>query len=120
MLVAISRKARIGNRRSAIGALDRYDGNSPGRGHHQRNCVEDHSGTVIGDTDATSRSLTRRRLPDMRREELALRTHTLIVVPCHRVVASDGGLIGYSGRAGPQAFLLDLKRPRGPVLGQLF
>jgi methylated-DNA-[protein]-cysteine S-methyltransferase len=34
-----------------------------------------------------------------------------IVLPCHRVLASDGGLVGYSGRGGikTKRFLLTLE-----------
>jgi methylated-DNA-[protein]-cysteine S-methyltransferase len=48
------------------------------------------------------------------------RNPTAIVVPCHRVVASDGGLTGYSGGLARKRFLLDLERPCGPEVGQLF
>lgn len=34
-----------------------------------------------------------------------------IVVPCHRVVAADGGLTGYAGGIERKRFLLDLERP---------
>jgi methylated-DNA-[protein]-cysteine S-methyltransferase len=37
-----------------------------------------------------------------------------IVVPCHRVVAGDGGLTGYAGGLARKRFLLDLERPCGP------
>jgi methylated-DNA-[protein]-cysteine S-methyltransferase len=33
-----------------------------------------------------------------------------IVVPCHRVVGSDGGLTGYGGGTERKRFLLDLER----------
>ena len=35
-----------------------------------------------------------------------------IVVPCHRVVGSDGGLTGYGGGLERKAFLLDLEAPQ--------
>lgn len=41
-----------------------------------------------------------------------------ILIPCHRVVAADGGLGGYSGGDGPDTkrFLLDLEaRSTGPL-----
>ncbi len=34
-----------------------------------------------------------------------------IIVPCHRVVGSDGKLTGYAGGVGRKAFLLDLETP---------
>jgi len=37
-----------------------------------------------------------------------------IVVPCHRVVASDGRLTGYTGGLARKRFLLDLERSGGP------
>ena len=33
-----------------------------------------------------------------------------IVVPCHRVVGTDGGLVGYAGGLHRKRFLLDLER----------
>lgn len=33
-----------------------------------------------------------------------------IVVPCHRVIGADGGLVGYAGGLGPKAFLLQLEQ----------
>jgi methylated-DNA-[protein]-cysteine S-methyltransferase len=42
-----------------------------------------------------------------------------IVVPCHRVIGSDGRLVGYGGGLAVKAALLDLergaRRPAGPV-----
>lgn len=35
-----------------------------------------------------------------------------VVVPCHRVVGSDGSLTGYGGGLGRKQFLLDLERRR--------
>jgi methylated-DNA-[protein]-cysteine S-methyltransferase len=43
-----------------------------------------------------------------------------VVVPCHRVVASDGSLTGYAGGLARKRFLLDLERPSGPGPGRLF
>jgi methylated-DNA-[protein]-cysteine S-methyltransferase len=43
-----------------------------------------------------------------------------VVVPCHRVVGSDGSLTGYAGGLARKRFLLDLERPSGPRPGQLF
>lgn len=43
-----------------------------------------------------------------------------IVVPCHRVVGADGGLVGYAGGLVRKRFLLDLERPAGPESGRLF
>ena len=43
-----------------------------------------------------------------------------IVVPCHRVVGSDGSLTGYAGGLARKRFLLDLERPSGPRPGRLF
>ncbi len=34
-----------------------------------------------------------------------------IVVPCHRVIGSDGSLTGYAGGLDRKRFLLDLERP---------
>jgi methylated-DNA-[protein]-cysteine S-methyltransferase len=34
-----------------------------------------------------------------------------IVIPCHRVVGSNGSLTGYSGGLASKRFLLDLERP---------
>jgi methylated-DNA-[protein]-cysteine S-methyltransferase len=43
-----------------------------------------------------------------------------VVVPCHRVVGSDGSLTGYAGGLARKRFLLDLERPSGPLAGRLF
>ncbi|MEV4184765.1 methylated-DNA--[protein]-cysteine S-methyltransferase [Streptosporangium canum] len=43
-----------------------------------------------------------------------------IVVPCHRVVGSDGALTGFSGGLARKRFLLDLEHPAAPRQGQLF
>jgi methylated-DNA-[protein]-cysteine S-methyltransferase len=36
-----------------------------------------------------------------------------IVVPCHRVIGSDGSLTGYGGGLDRKRFLLELENPRG-------
>lgn len=44
-----------------------------------------------------------------------------IIVPCHRVVGSDGSLTGYAGGLERKRYLLDLETPaenRGPTLFQ--
>jgi methylated-DNA-[protein]-cysteine S-methyltransferase len=41
-----------------------------------------------------------------------------VVVPCHRVIGSDGSLTGFSGGLARKRFLLDLERPADH--GQLF
>lgn len=41
------------------------------------------------------------------------RTPVPIVVPCHRVIGSDGALRGYVGGLGRKAALLELERPAG-------
>jgi methylated-DNA-[protein]-cysteine S-methyltransferase len=47
-----------------------------------------------------------------------------IIVPCHRVIASDGKLAGYAGGLAAKEFLLNLEgarvRPTLPVQGSLF
>jgi methylated-DNA-[protein]-cysteine S-methyltransferase len=43
-----------------------------------------------------------------------------VVVPCHRVIGSDGSLTGYGGGLARKRFLLDLERPSGPAAGRLF
>lgn len=47
-----------------------------------------------------------------------------IIVPCHRVIASNGSLAGYAGGLGAKEFLLDLEgariRPALPAQGNLF
>jgi methylated-DNA-[protein]-cysteine S-methyltransferase len=42
-----------------------------------------------------------------------------VVVPCHRVIGSDGGLTGYAGGLARKRFLLDLERT-GATQEQLF
>lgn len=39
-----------------------------------------------------------------------------IIVPCHRVVGSDGRLTGYAGGLERKRFLLDLEPPEGARL----
>ena len=39
-----------------------------------------------------------------------------IIVPCHRVIAADGTLGGYSGRAGAKSKLLELERAVKPAV----
>ena len=48
------------------------------------------------------------------------RSPLAIVVPCHRVVGSDGRLTGYTGGLARKRFLLDLERPGGPRSRRLF
>jgi methylated-DNA-[protein]-cysteine S-methyltransferase len=43
-----------------------------------------------------------------------------VVVPCHRVVGSDGSLTGFSGGVARKRFLLDLERPTDRAQGRLF
>jgi methylated-DNA-[protein]-cysteine S-methyltransferase len=44
-----------------------------------------------------------------------------IVVPCHRVIGSDGSLTGYGGGLARKRFLLDLERATGqPALHEIF
>ncbi|MEA2170995.1 MAG: methylated-DNA-[protein]-cysteine S-methyltransferase [Solirubrobacteraceae bacterium] len=43
-----------------------------------------------------------------------------VVVPCHRVVASDGKLTGYAGGLERKRFLLDLEAPAADEAGRLF
>jgi len=40
-----------------------------------------------------------------------------IVVPCHRVIGSDGSLTGYGGGIDRKRFLLDLERRTAPAGG---
>jgi methylated-DNA-[protein]-cysteine S-methyltransferase len=46
------------------------------------------------------------------------RNPVAVVVPCHRVIGSDGSLTGFSGGLARKRFLLDLERPADH--GQLF
>ncbi|WP_406633744.1 methylated-DNA--[protein]-cysteine S-methyltransferase [Amycolatopsis sp. WGS_07] len=43
-----------------------------------------------------------------------------IVVPCHRVVGSSGGLTGYAGGVDRKRFLLQLEEPPAHDAGRLF
>jgi methylated-DNA-[protein]-cysteine S-methyltransferase len=43
-----------------------------------------------------------------------------IIVPCHRVVGSDGTLTGYAGGLDRKRFLLDLETPDGQRPARLF
>ena len=43
-----------------------------------------------------------------------------IIVPCHRVVGSDGWLTGYAGGLERKQFLLDLESPASGDPGGLF
>ena len=43
-----------------------------------------------------------------------------IVVPCHRVIGSDGSLVGYAGGLERKRFLLALEEPPADVSGRLF
>jgi methylated-DNA-[protein]-cysteine S-methyltransferase len=43
-----------------------------------------------------------------------------IVVPCHRVVGTDGTLTGYAGGLTRKRFLLDLEEPAPAASGRLF
>ena len=47
-----------------------------------------------------------------------------IIVPCHRVIASNGSLAGYAGGLAAKEFLLNLEgarvRPALPAQGSLF
>jgi methylated-DNA-[protein]-cysteine S-methyltransferase len=43
-----------------------------------------------------------------------------IVVPCHRVIGSDGSLTGYAGGLDRKRFLLELEEPPEVKAGRLF
>ena len=43
-----------------------------------------------------------------------------IVIPCHRVVGSDGKLTGYAGGLDNKRFLLDLEEPAAAKESKLF
>lgn len=45
------------------------------------------------------------------------RNRIAIAIPCHRVVAADGGLTGYGGGKARKAYLLDLERGAARVFG---
>ena len=38
-----------------------------------------------------------------------------IIIPCHRVIGANGGLVGYGGGLDKKVFLLDLERTNGAV-----
>lgn len=43
-----------------------------------------------------------------------------VVVPCHRVIGSDGSLVGYAGGLERKRFLLSLEEPPADAAGRLF
>jgi methylated-DNA-[protein]-cysteine S-methyltransferase len=43
-----------------------------------------------------------------------------VIVPCHRVVGTNGGLTGYAGGLGRKRFLLSLEEPPAATSGRLF
>ena len=43
-----------------------------------------------------------------------------LIVPCHRVVGSDGRLTGYAGGLRRKRFLLELEAPSPAIAGRLF
>ncbi|GAB3046808.1 methylated-DNA--[protein]-cysteine S-methyltransferase [Intrasporangium mesophilum] len=43
-----------------------------------------------------------------------------IVVPCHRVIGSDGSLVGYAGGLDRKRYLLALEEPPADQVGRLF
>jgi methylated-DNA-[protein]-cysteine S-methyltransferase len=43
-----------------------------------------------------------------------------VIVPCHRVVGSDGSLTGYAGGVRRKRFLLELEEPAEVKSGKLF
>lgn len=43
-----------------------------------------------------------------------------VVIPCHRVVGSNGKLTGYAGGLERKAFLLELEEPEAAEAGRLF
>ncbi len=43
-----------------------------------------------------------------------------IVIPCHRVIGSDGSLVGYAGGLDRKRFLLALEEPGPDEAGRLF
>ena len=43
-----------------------------------------------------------------------------VVVPCHRVVGTSGGLTGYAGGLDRKRFLLSLEEPPAAEVGRLF
>ena len=43
-----------------------------------------------------------------------------VIVPCHRVVGTSGGLTGYAGGLDRKRFLLGLEEPPADEVGRLF
>jgi methylated-DNA-[protein]-cysteine S-methyltransferase len=43
-----------------------------------------------------------------------------IVIPCHRVIGTDGSLVGYAGGLDRKRFLLALEEPPAADVGRLF
>lgn len=43
-----------------------------------------------------------------------------VVIPCHRVIGTDGSLVGYAGGLDRKRFLLTLEEPSAPDAGRLF
>ena len=43
-----------------------------------------------------------------------------IIIPCHRVIGSDGKLTGYAGGLWRKKWLLELERGNSPLNGTLF
>lgn len=43
-----------------------------------------------------------------------------IVIPCHRVIGTDGSLVGYAGGLDRKRFLLALEEPPADTAGRLF
>ena len=43
-----------------------------------------------------------------------------IIVPCHRVIGSNGTLVGYGGGLERKRFLLELEQAARPVEARLF
>ena len=43
-----------------------------------------------------------------------------IVIPCHRVIGTDGSLVGYAGGLDRKRFLLALEEPPAAEVGRLF
>lgn len=43
-----------------------------------------------------------------------------VIVPCHRVVGTSGGLTGYAGGLARKRFLLSLEEPPADEVGRLF
>jgi methylated-DNA-[protein]-cysteine S-methyltransferase len=43
-----------------------------------------------------------------------------VVIPCHRVIGTDGSLVGYAGGLDRKRFLLALEEPPADAAGRLF